>query len=80
MELNPLVDNIMNELAMDSEFGREVLEPPDFFGINARCGFEIGGDVFKIVLALALVPDLVFSEGPEIYFEEKGSSSAIYSC
>lgn len=29
------------------------------------------GDVFKIVLALATVPDPVFGEGPGIYFEKE---------
>jgi hypothetical protein len=72
MELDLLVDDIMNELALDDKFGSEVLEPPDFFGINNWCGFDIRSDVFKIVLALAPVPDPVFREGPGIYFEEKG--------
>jgi hypothetical protein len=72
MELDLLIDDIMNELALDNKLGREVLEPPDFFGINDGCGFDVGGDVFKIVLALAPVPDPVFREGPGIYFKEKG--------
>ena len=72
MELDLLIDDIVNELALDNEFGSKVLEPPDFFGINDRGGFDIGGDVFKIVLALAPVPDPVFGEGPGIYFEEEG--------
>jgi len=72
MELDLLIDDIVNELALHNEFGSEVLEPPDFFRINDRGGFNIGGDVFKIVLPLAPVPDPVFCEGPGIYFEEKG--------
>jgi hypothetical protein len=72
MELDLLVDNIVNELALHDKFGSERLEPPDFFRINDRCGFDIGGDVFKIVLALAPVPDPVSGEGPGIYFEEEG--------
>ena len=71
MELDLPVDNIVNELALDNEFGSEVFEPPDLFGINDRCGFDIGGDVFEVVLALAPVPDPVFGKGPGIYFEEK---------
>ncbi|MDP2797349.1 MAG: hypothetical protein Q8N94_07555 [Methanoregula sp.] len=43
-----------------------------FFGINDRCVLDIGGDVFKIILALAPVPYPVFGEGPGIYFEEEG--------
>jgi hypothetical protein len=72
MELDLLIDDIVNELALDDKFGSEVLEPPDFFGINDWCGFDIRGNVFKIVLALAPVPDPVFGKGPGIYFEEKG--------
>ena len=72
MELDLLFYDIMNKLALDNKFGSEVLEPPDFFGINDWCGFDVWGDVFKIVLALASVPDPVFREGPGIYFEEKG--------
>jgi len=72
MELDLLIDDIMNELALDNEFGGEVLEPPDFFRINDWCGFDVRGDIFKIVLALAPVPDPVFGKGPGIYFEEKG--------
>ena len=71
MELDLLIDDIVNELALDNKFGGEFLEPPDFFRINNWCGFDVGGDVFKIVLALAPVPDPVFGEGPGIYFEEK---------
>jgi hypothetical protein len=72
MELDLLFYDIMNELALNDKFGSEILEPPDFFGINDWCGFDVWGDVFKIVLALAPVPDPVFREGPGIYFEEKG--------
>ncbi len=43
-----------------------------FSGSTTGCGFDIRGDVFKIVLALAPVPDPVFGEGPGIYFEEEG--------
>jgi len=71
VELDRLVDDIVNELTLDNKFGSEVLEPPDFFGIYNWCGFEVWGDVFKIVLALAPVPDPVFGEGPGIYLEEK---------
>jgi hypothetical protein len=71
MELDLLVDDIVNELALDDKFGSEVLEPPDFFRIYNCIRFDIRGDVFKIVLALAPVPDPVFCEGPGIYFEEK---------
>jgi hypothetical protein len=66
VELNLLIDNIVDELALDDELGCEVLEPPDFFGINHTIGFDIGGDIFEIVLALAPVPDPVFCEGPGI--------------
>jgi hypothetical protein len=71
MELDLLVDDIVNELALDHELGGEVLEPPDFFGIYNRFGFDIRGDVFKIVLALAPVPDPVFCKRPGIDFKEK---------
>jgi hypothetical protein len=71
MELDLLVDDIMNELALDDKFRREVLEPPYFFGINDWCGFDVWGDVFKIVLALAPVPDPVFGKRPGIDCEEK---------
>jgi hypothetical protein len=71
MELDLLVDDIVNELALHDKFGSEVLEPPDFFGINYGSGFDVGGDVFEIILALAPVPDPVFGEGPGIYFEEE---------
>jgi hypothetical protein len=71
MELDLLVDDIMNELPLDNEFGGEVLEPPDFFGIYDGSRFDIRGDVFKIILALAPVPDPVFRERPGIYLEEK---------
>ena len=71
MELDLLVDNIMDELPLDDKFGREVLEPPDFFGMYDWCGFNVRGNVFKIVLALAPVPGPVFCEGPGIYLEEK---------
>jgi hypothetical protein len=64
MELDLLVDDIMNELALDDELGGEVLEPPNLFGIYEGIGFDVLGDVFKIVLALAPVPDPVFGEGP----------------
>jgi hypothetical protein len=72
MELDLLVDDIMNELALDDKFGSEVLEPPDFFGINDCRGFDIRSDIVKIILTLAPVPDPVFCKGPGIYFEEKG--------
>jgi hypothetical protein len=72
MELDLLVDDIVNELALDNEFGGEVLEPPDLFGIHDRGGSDIGGNVFKIVLALAPVPDPVFCERSGIYFREEG--------
>jgi hypothetical protein len=62
MELDLLVYDIVNDLALDNEFGHDVLEPPDIFGIYDRGGFDIGGDVLKIVLALAPVPDPVFGE------------------
>ena len=71
MELDLRIDDIMNELALNDKLGSEVLEPPDFFGINNWLGFDVRGDVFKIVLALAPVPDPVFGERPGIYFEEK---------
>jgi hypothetical protein len=71
MELDLLIDDIVNELALDNEFGSEVLEPPDFFGINDGCRLDIGGDVFKIVLALAPVPDPVFGKRPGMYFEKE---------
>jgi hypothetical protein len=71
MELDLLVDDIMDELALDDELGGEVLEPPYFFRINHTIRFDIGGDIFKIVLALAPVPDTVFSEGPGIDLEKE---------
>ena len=71
MELDLFVNDIVDELTLDDELGSEVLEPPDFFGINNWLGFDVRGDVFKIVLALAPVPDPVFGERPGIYFEEK---------
>ena len=71
MELDLRIDDIMNELALDDKFGSEVLEPTDFFGMYDWCGFDIRGNVFKIVLALAPVPDPVLREGPGIYLEEK---------
>jgi hypothetical protein len=49
----------------------EILEPPDFFRTNNWLGFDIRSDVFKIVLALAPVPDSVFCEGPGIDFEKE---------
>jgi hypothetical protein len=72
MELDLVVDNVVNELALDNKFGCECLEPLYFFRINNRCGFDVGSDVFKIVLALASVPDPVFGKGPGIYFVEEG--------
>ena len=72
MELDLRIDDIVNELALHDKLGREVLEPPDFFGMYDWLGFDIRGNVFKIVLALAPVPDPVFGEGPGIDFEEKG--------
>jgi hypothetical protein len=71
MVLDLLVDNIMNNLALDDKLGGEILEPPDFFGIYNCCGFDVGGNIFKIVLALATVPDPVSGEGPGIYFEKE---------
>jgi hypothetical protein len=71
VELDLLVDDIMNELALDDKLGNKVLEPPDFFGIYHCCGFDVWGNIFKIVLALATVPDPVFGEGPGIYFEKE---------
>jgi hypothetical protein len=62
MELDLFIDDLVNELALDNEFGSKVLEPPDFFGINYGSGLDIRGDVFKIVLALAPVPDPVFGK------------------
>ena len=72
MELDLLVDDIVNELALDNEFGREILEPPDLFRINYGRGSDVRGDVFEIVLALAPVPGPVSGEGPGIYFREEG--------
>jgi hypothetical protein len=71
MELDLFVDDIVDELTLDDKFGGEVLEPPDLFGIYNWCGFDVRGDVFKIILALAPVPDPVFCERPGIYLEEK---------
>ena len=71
MELYLPVDDIVNELALDDELGREILEPPDLFGIHHRVGPDVRGDVLKIVLALAPVPDPVFGEGPGIDLEEE---------
>jgi hypothetical protein len=34
MKLDLLVEDIMNDLALDDKFGSEVLEPPVFFGIT----------------------------------------------
>ena len=71
MELDLRIDDIVNELPLHDKLGREVLEPPDFFGMYYWYGFDVWGDVFKIVLALAPVPDPVFCERPGIYLEEK---------
>jgi hypothetical protein len=71
MELDLLIDDIVNELPLHDKLGRKVLEPPDFFRIYHRLGFDIRGDVFKIVLALAPVPDPVFCKRPGIYLEEE---------
>jgi hypothetical protein len=71
MALDLLVDNIVNELALHNKFGSEGLEPLYFFWINNRSRLDVGGDVFKIVLALAPVPDPVFGKGPGIYFVEE---------
>jgi len=64
MDLDLLIDDIVNELALDNKPGSKVLEPPDFFRIYDWCGFDVRGDIFKIVLALAPVPDPVFSKRP----------------
>lgn len=67
-----LIDDIVDERTLDHEPGGEILEPPDLFGSYDRCGFDVRGDVFKIVLALAPVPDPVFGEGPGVDFVEEG--------
>jgi hypothetical protein len=72
MELNLLIDYIVNELALHDKFGCKIFEPTDFFRIYYCRGFDVRGDVFKIVLALAPVPDPVFGKRPEIDLEEKG--------
>jgi hypothetical protein len=72
MELDLLINDIVDELALDDKLGRKILEPPDFFGIHDCSGFDIRCDVFKIVLALAPVPDPVFGEGPGIDREKEG--------
>ena len=72
MELDLLVDDIMDELALDHELGGEVLQPPDFFGTGDLVGFYVRSDVLEVVLALAPVPDPVFGEGPGIDLEEEG--------
>ena len=66
------MDNIVNELAFDDKFGSEVFEPTDFFRIYYYRGFDVWGDIFKIVLVLAPVPDPVSGKRPGIYFEEEG--------
>jgi hypothetical protein len=71
MELDLLIDDIVNELPLDDKLRREILEPPDFFGINYCSGFDVRCDVFKIVLPLATVPDPVFGERPCIDFMKK---------
>jgi hypothetical protein len=71
MELDLLVDDVMDELALDYEFRLECLEPLDLFGIDNCPGFNVWGDIFEIVLALAPVPDPVFGEGPSVNCEEK---------
>jgi hypothetical protein len=71
MELDLLIDDIVNERALDNELGGEVLEPPDFFWIYDWIGFDVLSDVLEVILALAPVPDPVFGEGPGIYFEEE---------
>jgi len=72
MELDLLIDDIVDELALDDKLGGERLEPPDLFRVHDAIGFDIRGDVFKIVLALAPVPDPVSGEGPGIYGVEEG--------
>jgi hypothetical protein len=71
MELDLLVDDIVDELALDHELGIEILEPPDFFRGNDRVCFHVRGDIFKIILAGTPVPDCVPGEGPGINFVKK---------
>ena len=66
VELNLLVDDIVDERALDHELGGEIFEIPDLFRINDPTGFDIRGDVFEIVLAGAPVPDCVPGEGPGV--------------
>jgi hypothetical protein len=72
MELDLLVDDIVDELALDDKLGGEVLEIPDLFRIYYWIGFDVRRDVLVIVLPLAPVPDPVFCEGPCVDREEKG--------
>jgi hypothetical protein len=71
MELDLLVDDIVDELALDHELGIEILEPPYFFrGNNWGCLY-VRGDIFEVILARAPVPDSVPGEGPGIYLVKK---------
>jgi len=72
VELDLLVDDIVDKLALDDKLRDEVFEIPDFFRIYNRTGFDVLGDVIVIVLPLAPVPDPVPGERPGIYLEEKG--------
>jgi len=72
VELDLLVDDIVDELALDDKFGGEVLEIPDLFRIYYRIGFDVRRDVLVIVLPLAPVPDPVPGKGPGIDFGKEG--------
>jgi hypothetical protein len=71
-KLDLLVDDIVDELALDNKLGGEILEKPDFFRIYYWMGFDIRRNVLIIVLPLAPVPDPVFGKGPGIDFEKEG--------
>jgi hypothetical protein len=71
MDLDLLVDDIVDELALDHELGIEVLEPTDFIRGNDRVCLHVRGDVLEVILAGTPVPDCVPGEGPGIYLVKK---------
>jgi hypothetical protein len=71
VDLDLLINDVMNELALDDKLGCEIPEPPDFFRGNNGIGFYVLGDILEIVLPLASAPDPVFRERPSVDLEEK---------
>jgi hypothetical protein len=71
MEFDLLIENIVDELALQDKPGIIHFEQPDFIDINRCRRFEIGSDIFVIVLPFASVPYAMPREGPGIYFKEK---------